>query len=778
MHAISVDFTQKGVQVHSGKSTFGLILRGYGYGDKLATLKASLPNAMANRVEYSRGSVTEWYINGPLGLEQGFTLSRPPMERHEGPVTLGLQISGDLAASVGLQKDDMTLKQGNGSAALSYRGLTAYDSTGRQLHSWLQMEGNRLLVRVDDKGARYPIVVDPFVQAAKLINPNGASNDSFGEAVAISGDTIVVGSGENEDQGAAYVFVRSASGWEGPVSRLTASGGAVGDDFGSAVAISGDTVVVGANAVNGDQGAAYVFVKPASGWGSQANPTQLTQNAVLTAATGSAGDDFGFDVSISGDTVVAGAPQLSNIGTTNKTTGAAYVFVKPADGWIDMTENTVLTASTGTNYDNFGFAVAISGDTVVIAAPGVCATTSPPDPTGVVYVFLRPGEGWGSNLTETAILSRSGSETGIMGLSVAISGDTVVTGADYTDDWDITGAVYVFVKPAAGWINMTQTARLRSSDIPFEDAFGASLSISGDWVAVGDPNFYILPGMQLGKAYLFVKPTEGWKDMIETEQLPAPNQSEVERFGYAVAISGNTVAVGAIGDNMGQGAAYVYEPEDTTPDQFTFVDQSGVQLNTLVTSNTITVSGINVPVPISITGGEYSINGGVFTDATGTVNNGDGVKVELVSSGSYSTTTGATLTIGGVSDTFSVTTDVQRYGFSGFFSPVDNLPTVNNAKAGQAIPVIWRITDTNGVPISDPASFTKLVSYPISCDAISGGATSPVEEYSTGSSGLQYSGDGVWQFNWKIPRSYAGQCRMMVLTLVDGSTHTADFMFK
>jgi hypothetical protein len=118
------------------------------------------------------------------------------------------------------------------------------------------------------------------------------------------------------------------------------------------------------------------------------------------------------------------------------------------------------------------------------------------------------------------------------------------------------------------------------------------------------------------------------------------------------------------------------------------------------------------------------------------------------------------------------------YIFYGFFKPVDNPSIVNKAKAGQAIPVKWRITDTNGVPISDPASFMSLTSYPIDCESLAGDPTDAVKEYTAGSSGVQYLGDGNWQFNWKTPKTYTGQCRTMVLTLADSSTHTAYFSFK
>ncbi len=121
---------------------------------------------------------------------------------------------------------------------------------------------------------------------------------------------------------------------------------------------------------------------------------------------------------------------------------------------------------------------------------------------------------------------------------------------------------------------------------------------------------------------------------------------------------------------------------------------------------------------------------------------------------------------------------LPTYVFYGFDRPIDNQPTVNNAKAGSVIPVKWRITDLDGIPISDPASFQSLTSNAISCGSLSIDPVDELEEYSPGSSGLQYLGDGYWQFNWKTPKSYAGQCRIMVLTLADQSTYTANFSFK
>jgi hypothetical protein len=118
------------------------------------------------------------------------------------------------------------------------------------------------------------------------------------------------------------------------------------------------------------------------------------------------------------------------------------------------------------------------------------------------------------------------------------------------------------------------------------------------------------------------------------------------------------------------------------------------------------------------------------------------------------------------------------YKFDGFFSPIDN-DFLNVAKAGQAIPAKWRLTDANGVPILDPASFVNFSSYPISCTDLQGDSADSVEEYAAGSSGLQNLGDGYWQFNWKTPKDYANTCRAMYVVFDSGATSpVAKVQFK
>ncbi len=412
-------------------------------------------------------------------------------------------------------------------------------------------------VHVDAAGAAYPLVIDPWIQQAKLTASGGAVNDVFGSAVAISGDTVVVGAaGVNAGQGSAYVFVKPGGSWHDltQVAKLTASDGATLDWFGYSVAISGDTVVVGApggpTTPSTVPGAAYVFVKPGGNW------ADMTQTAKLTASDGAVNDRFGISVAISGDIIVAGA-LFDDIGT-NTNQGSAYVFVKSGGGWADMTQTVKLTASDGVAETRFGSAVAISGDTLVVGALGVNTGL------GSAYVFVKPGGGW-ANMAQTAKLTPSdGATNDDFGFSVAISGDALVVGAN-GDAFGVNnqqGSAYVFAKPGGGWANMTQTAKLTASDGAAVDAFGWSVAISGDTVLVGALFDDISINTDQGSAYVFVKPGGGWVDMTQTAKLTASDGALGDSFGWSVAISGTTIVVGAytddIGANADQGSAYVF----------------------------------------------------------------------------------------------------------------------------------------------------------------------------------------------------------------------------
>ncbi|HME05224.1 MAG TPA: FG-GAP repeat protein, partial [Solirubrobacteraceae bacterium] len=209
---LRVGFTGRGATVASGGARLGMTLSAYGYASALAPAPAVTPRASANRVSYTDGSLTEWFANGPLGLEQGFDVAARP-SAGGGPLTFSLAISGNLASRL---QDGSLLLSGRG-VALRYGGLVATDARGRVLHSWLQLAGGHVLIRVDDRGALYPLRIDPLVQQAELTASDGAEEDELGTSVAVSGNTIVVGAPNrtvvHEAQGAAYVFVKPSSGW-------------------------------------------------------------------------------------------------------------------------------------------------------------------------------------------------------------------------------------------------------------------------------------------------------------------------------------------------------------------------------------------------------------------------------------------------------------------------------------------------------------------------------------------------------------------------------------
>ena len=573
-HSLRADFTARGVEIQTGAVRFGLRLSGLGRGARVEEMIAGTPKAKANRVEYRRGTLTEWYVNGPLGLEQGFTLERPPARLSGEALTLSLRLTGEMSAVPDPKGDGVALKAREGATVLRYRGLVAWDATGRALPAWWQIGGDAIRLRVDDTRARYPLTIDPFFEQAKLTASDGAGSNFFGFSLAVSGDTVVVGAPGafrflNSRPGAAYVFVKPAGGWAGTITetaKLIASDAGLDDGFGVSAAVSGDTVVLGAfeDEIGGneEQGSAYVFVKPPSGWAGL-----LTENAKLTASDGTRGHQFGVSVAAGSDTVVVGA----RFGGENIFQGSTYVFVKPPGGWAGpLTENAKLTASDGGEADSFGVSVAMDNDTAIVGAAGGVLFTGDLRP-GAAYVFVKPPGGWAGPLTENAKLTASdGAAADDFGDSVAIDNDTMVVGArgdDIGGNRD-QGSIYVFVKPPGGWVGLlTENAKLTATDGEQFDRFGNSVAVSGNTVMAGAMRGFLLFLRPPGSAYLFVKPSGDWAGALtESAKFTAEDGTALDQFGSSVAVVGDTVVVGASGDdianNSEQGSAYVFTLSD------------------------------------------------------------------------------------------------------------------------------------------------------------------------------------------------------------------------
>jgi len=546
---LTTDFTSTGVEVHTANTIWKLALRAYGRGGDVQPVdnEKAAPQAKDNRVEYKRGPLTEWYVNGPLGLEQGFTLRERPSGAeglrglHAGlkPLIFALALSGDLTASVDQGGMGLTLSGHEGQAQLRYAGLSASDASGKQLRAWMEIQGDQLLLKVEDADARYPIVVDPIVQLAKLTPSDGVHLGFFGASVAISGNTVAVGMADTSLPGAVYVFTKPAAGWNNmtQTAKLTASDGTANNYLGYSLAISGNTIVAGAPNANTYLGEAYVFVEPAGGW------VNMTETAKLTPSDSYS--TLGASVAISGNTVIVGATD-----TSNNNAGEAYVFVRPATGWTSMAQTATLTPSDGQAYEAFGYSAAISGNTVVVGSYGRARA----------YVFVEPSGGW-ADTTQTARLGVPGE---YIGSTLSISGDTIVAGSPYAtiNSNYAQGAAYIFVKPTSGWTNLTPTATLTASDGAAGDELGYGVAISGDQIVTGAPfAAYGSNAARQGATYQFIRPATGWKTTSHfNAKVGASDGAKGDQFGWSVSLGGNLLLVGAPSATTAEGAAYLFEP--------------------------------------------------------------------------------------------------------------------------------------------------------------------------------------------------------------------------
>ncbi|MDC3960907.1 FG-GAP repeat protein [Polyangium jinanense] len=298
-----------GILVSSREWSLAMRAAALGCEGALSPLPAAEPEAAGNRVRYRRERIEEWYLNGPLGLEQGFVLDEPPS--CAGPKVIALELGGELDAELEDEDGDgrgeaLRFVDSEGRRALAYTDLWVKDAQGKSLAAWLSVEAGRAAIHVEDEGALYPIVIDPLVwtQHAKLLPSDGAAEHDFGLAVALSGDTALVGAQGDDDQGSnsgsAYVFVRSGEVWT-QQAKLLPSDGAADHHFGFSVALADDTALVGAYG-DDDQGSfsgsAYVFVRSGAVW---------TQQAKLLPSDGATSDFFGRSVALSGDTALVGA---------------------------------------------------------------------------------------------------------------------------------------------------------------------------------------------------------------------------------------------------------------------------------------------------------------------------------------------------------------------------------------------------------------------------------------------------------------------------------------
>ncbi|HEX3761692.1 MAG TPA: hypothetical protein VHW23_23500 [Kofleriaceae bacterium] len=383
--------------------------------------------------------------------------------------------------------------------------------------------------------------VQPSTQQAKLVASDGVDFDTFGFSVALSGDTAVIGANRNDerdtDAGAAYVFVRRGAAWT-QQAKLTAADAGANENFGTSVAVSGDSALVGAifdsDPGGSALGAAYVFARSGTAW---------AQQAKLVPPDGVSDDQFGTSVALSGDTALVGAVHHN---TSGGRSGAAYVFVRSGTSWTLQAQ---LVAADAADGDQLGISVALSGDTALVGASSAGANHA-----GAAYVFVRSGTAW---TQQVRLAAADGADGDHLGAAVALSGDTALVGASGSDAvGQDAGAAYAFVRSGTSW---TQQARLTATDGSGSDSFGAAVALADDMALIGSP-FNNEVGAAAGATYAFARSGTSW---TQQAKLTATDGAELDFFGASVALSGSSALIGAPGrDDLGSssGASYVFAP--------------------------------------------------------------------------------------------------------------------------------------------------------------------------------------------------------------------------
>jgi hypothetical protein len=405
---------------------------------------------------------------------------------------------------------------------------------------------------------------------------SGVYPSSLGTSVAVDGDVMVAAAtGETNGAGAVYVYQRNLfSGNWTVVKRLTASDGAMNTFFGSDVALSGDTIVVGAKE------AAYIFKKNQGGtdnWG---------EVKKLLASDAAADDRFGDNVTISGNTVVISAyfedHDTNGVAGDELDVGAAYIFQRNLGGTNNWGQRKKLVASDHTASDWFGCDLSMSGTTLIVGACGESHDTNGISGdefrVGAAYLFEQNQGGTNTFGQVKKLIANDGSVSDQLGFSVAISGTTVVVSA-YSDDRNVdgvtgdelnVGSAYIFQKDQGGVSNWGQVKKIVANDGSTWDLFGHAVSISGNSVVVGayleahDTNNNGSDETRVGAAYLFQKDQGSVDNWGQVRKLTAFDGTTDDSFSEgAVAISGGVVVVGAWSDDNASGgnagAIYIYE---------------------------------------------------------------------------------------------------------------------------------------------------------------------------------------------------------------------------
>ena len=421
-----------------------------------------------------------------------------------------------------------------------------------------------------------------WLKLAKLIDPVSSSENEFGYSVAITENTVVVGSRQDDrrgiNTGSVYVYA-SLTDDKGKIrwdkqSVLTADDAAMGAQFGHAVAVDKDTILVGAYGMDDtgiDSGAVYLFARTSGVWKQQAK--------ISGQGTG---DLFGYSVAIDEDIVVVGAHG------TNQKAGSAFVFVRDNATWRQQAK---LEANDSTPGDTFGYSVAVYQQTVIVGAPknGVAGIDA-----GAAYVFVKQGDKWGQ---QTKLIAADAAMGDQFGIAVAIDKDTVIIGA-WLDDVTVAeigsapdaGSAYAFIYQRGNW---SQQTKFIADEPGVGSHFGLAVALNDLAVVVGAPDHNTVededepPIPSTGSVYSFTRIGEFWSPVISAKI--SEGSAPYDRFGGTLGMSDEVIIVGIHGDDSAgkdAGAVFIFDYVDfgleVEPEPFSVQPDSGLKISSHV----------------------------------------------------------------------------------------------------------------------------------------------------------------------------------------------------
>ena len=428
----------------------------------------------------------------------------------------------------------------HGRVALRYGALGAVDARGRRLPATVALRGSSLLLRIADRGARYPLRIDPFIQqGAKLTGGEETGNGVFGSSAALSADgntALIAGQWDSAQAGALWVFTRSGSTWTQQGPKLTATGESGKGLLGVSVALSadGNTALAGGPTDSSKVGAAWVFTRSGSTWTQQA---ELKAKSPEEIGTG----EFGGSVALSAD----GNTALVGAYGDNGFTGAGWVFTRAGGSWSQ--QGGKLTASGGVGAPELGYSTALSADGNTALLGGTHDNTN----KGAAWVFTRSAGAW----TQSAKLTAS-DEIGEaeLGDSVALSADGSTALASGPQEGGGAGAAWVFTRAGGSWSQ--QGPKLEANDAMGSPRFGwkVALSADGNLALLGGPH----DSTGIGAAWVFARSGSTWTQ--QGTKLTGVGEEGRALLGTSVALSadGATALSGGIEDNGQLGAAWVF----------------------------------------------------------------------------------------------------------------------------------------------------------------------------------------------------------------------------